>query len=87
VGIAVNELRVVWFDEQVYVGQFEVVSPTGKDTSAGDSFPQLVVAAQLILAKRIEDYQRRSGDATYPIVAGQSPTSLPPAVFDALDIT
>jgi hypothetical protein len=75
----------------VYIGQFEVVSETGKNADTSDTFPKRIVASQTILAQQLTDYQtRHSADApsdmTYAI-SGMTPLTLPPEALGGIDIT
>lgn len=90
-GVLFRELWTVWFDKTVYIGQFDVISVTGRDDVASATFPMRIVASQAILAQQFNDYQtRRSADApsdeTY-VLPGMSPLLLPPEVLAGIDIT
>lgn len=88
VGIAVNELRNIWFDTQVYIGRFEVVSQTGKDAAASESFSQRVVAAQAIMAQQLQDYQGRPGaEGTFAVPSVLESLRVPQQALEGIDIT
>jgi hypothetical protein len=91
IAVLAREFWKVWFDNQVYIGRFDVVSETGRDEEASAAFPKRIVSAQAILAQQIKDYQTRAAtgaptDLTY-ILPGDTPLSLPPETLQGVEIT
>jgi hypothetical protein len=91
VGIFLHEVWTVWLDKTVYIGQFDLVSETGKDDAASAAFTKRIVGAQAILAQQFNDYQTRRAadapsDATY-VLPGMTPLLLPPEVLAVIEIT
>jgi hypothetical protein len=90
-GVLLKELLTIWFDRQVYIGRFEVVSETGKDEEAGATFAKRIVSAQVIIARQLVDYQTQKGadapsDATY-LLPGTTSLLLPRKALEGVDIT
>ena len=90
-GVLLRELWTVWFDDQIYIGSFEVVSEAGNDAEAGAAFAKRIVGAQAIFARQLQDYQTRGGadsptDATY-LLPGTTPLLLPPKALEGVDVT
>ena len=90
-GVLLRELWTVWFDPQIYIGRFEVVSETGKDEEAGAAFAKRIASAQAIVARQLIEYQTQSGsdaptDATY-LLPGTAPLLLPPKALEGVDVT
>jgi hypothetical protein len=89
--VLLRELWTVWFDPQIYIGRFEVVSETGKDEEAGAAFAKRIVSAQAIIGRQLMEYQTHSGadaptDATY-LLPGTAPLLLPPKALEGVDVT
>ncbi|MBY5706973.1 trypsin-like peptidase domain-containing protein [Rhizobium leguminosarum] len=87
--VTVRELWFVWFDNRVYIGRFDVITETGKDDTASETFAKRIVAQQTIAAQQLADYRTRRdalSDTTYGI-DGITPLRLPPEVLGGIDIT
>ncbi|HLG54369.1 MAG TPA: trypsin-like peptidase domain-containing protein [Vicinamibacterales bacterium] len=89
--VLMRELWSVWFDPQIYIGRFDVVSEAGDDAEAGQAFAKRIVGAQAIIARQLLDYQTRRAadaptDATY-LLPGTAPLLLPPNALAGVDIT
>jgi hypothetical protein len=90
--ILFRELYLVWLDDTVYIGSFNVISEGGeKDEAAGADFAKRILGAQAILSRQLLDYQKRGGpesptDATYTL-PGSSSLALPPEALKGVDIT
>lgn len=90
-GVLLRELWTDWFDPQIYIGRFDVVTETGDDAEEGEAFAKRIVSAQAIIARELLDYQTRRGsdaatDATY-LLPGTAPLLLPPKALEGIDIT
>ena len=63
---------MVWLDPRVYIGKFDVITETGKNNEESEAFPKRIVAAQILQAQQLTDYQTRLAgnglsDTTYAI--------------------
>jgi hypothetical protein len=89
--ILLRELYLVWLDDRVYVGKFNVIAEGVENSEAGTEYAHRVVGAQAILNRQLLDYQRRAGaasptDSTYTL-PGSSSLALPPEALKGIDIT
>lgn len=44
--LLLRELWFVWRDPTLYIGQFDIVTESGKDDAAATNFPRRIVSAQ-----------------------------------------
>ena len=89
--ILIRELYLVWFDDRVYVGKFDIISSGGGETVESAEFARRVVAAQAVMAQQLQTYQLVSDpnsltDSTYALFPEQG-LSLPADALKGVDIT
>ncbi len=90
-GILLREAFLVWFDDRIYVGNFNIITEQ-EETLDLPAFAQQIVSAQAIMSQQLADYQRTGdgesiSDATFNVAAEQDRLSLPKEVCKGIDIT
>lgn len=86
-----RELFLVWFDNRVYIGKFDVITSTDPTPQENVNFAQRVVASQAVLAQQLKTYQEVADlnaqtDGTYSLFPEQK-LSLPQEALKGVDIT
>jgi len=86
-----RELFLVWFDNRVYIGKFDVITNAETETQDSINFAQRVVASQAVLAQQLQTYQEIADlnaqtDGTYSLFPDQK-LSLPQEALKGVDIT
>ncbi len=91
VGVLSRELYLLWFDDRVFIGQFDVISDGDVEASASADFARSIVSAQAVLAHQLSEYQRVGElssvtDTTFDLPDSER-VSLPDEVLQGMDIT
>ncbi|MGQ0564546.1 MAG: S1 family peptidase [Gemmobacter sp.] len=72
-----RELYIVWLDETVYIGKFDVVTSDADDTGTSDLFARKIVTSQAVIALQLQSYQQVTDpdsptDGTYALFEDQN---------------
>lgn len=89
--ILLRELYLIWWDDRVYVGKFDIITNSGGEKAESTEFARNVVAAQAVMAQQLQTYQQVSDpnaptDGTYALFPEQG-LSLPADALKGVDIT
>lgn len=89
--ILLRELYLIWWDDRVYVGKFDIINSGDGEKADSMDFARRVVAAQAVMAQQLQTYQQVSDpnaptDGTYALFPKQG-LSLPADALKGVDIT